>query len=130
MMKKTKTETAINRRIEKLEQQSDLIRKELEGELYLSKKKVKNIGKLAIGIGGGFVAALMLFRLFSHSEDTPDTTSPPTSTRRVYHRFRDQLLGELSNQALLFVLGIAKDKIGQHLNRDIKTESDDSALSE
>ena len=47
-------------------------------------------------------------------------------TRRVYHKFRDQLLGEISSQALIFILGIARDKLKPFLEQGIKSDKDDS----
>ena len=55
MSKKKMHKTAIHERIELLETQSDLIKKELDDELQLTKKKASDIGKIVLGIGGGLV---------------------------------------------------------------------------
>ncbi len=129
-MTKLQTENAIQRRIEKLEKQSEELKKELEGELLSAKNKAKDIGKLALGIGGGFLAVFLSYMIFTKNEGQKDEPEPRHQTRRVYHRFRDQLVGELSNQALLLILGVAKDKMGQHLKKDANREKDAAEVSE
>lgn len=116
--------TAIHERIEMLEHQSDLIKKELEGELQETKKKAIDLGKIALGIGGGIVlSSIILKSVFGNQKDVEGKRYKP---KRVYHKFKDQLLGEISSQVLVFILGIAKDKINRFLDQDIKTEKDGS----
>ena len=115
MSKKNKTK--INQRIEYLQKQSDLIRGEMELELLSAKKRVADIGKIALGIGGGLVLSTILLRgIFQKKSE--HTTVSQHQTRRVYHKFKDQLVGELSNQALSFILGVAKDKIRVHYQQE------------
>jgi hypothetical protein len=110
-----KNETTINRRIELLEKQSDIIREELESELNLARQKATGIGKVALGIGGGLLLSMLIFRVVFQKKN--EHAERPHN-KRVYHKFRDQLLGEISSQALLFILGVAKDKIRTHLEQE------------
>ena len=112
-----KNETKINQRIEYLQRQSDLVREEMELEVLSAKKRITDIGKIALGIGGGLVfSAILLRSIFQKKSE--GTSESPRRTQRVYHKFKDQLVGELSHQALLFILGVAKDKIRAHLQHD------------
>ncbi len=120
-----RNETTINRRIEQLEKQSDVIREELELELGLARKKAADIGKIALGIGGGLLFSMLLFRIVFPGKNEH---SQGTHNKRVYHKFKDQLVGEVSSQALQFILGLAKDKIRAHIGEDIKAEKHDSEV--
>lgn len=112
-----KNETKINQRIDYLQKQSDLIRGEMELELLSAKKKVTDIGKIALGIGGGLVFSAILLRGIFQKK-SQHTSNTQHQTRRVYHKFKDELVSELSNQALSFILGIAKDKIRAHFQQE------------
>jgi len=131
MSMKRRHKTAIHDRIERLESQSDLIRKELDDELQMTKKKAADIGKIALGIGGGLVlSAIILKGIFGNSDKGEKEDRGDYRPRRVYHKFRDQLIGEISSQALVFILEIAKDRINSLLERDSKTDEDDSEFTD
>lgn len=123
-MKMHKSE--INQKIELLERQSDLVRQELGQELQSTRKKVADIGKIALGVGGGLILSAIILRGIFGSNS--DEAGKDYHTRRVYHKFRDQLLGEISSQALVFILGIARDKLKPFLDQSTKNEKDDSEL--
>lgn len=128
MSKRNTNKTAINERIELLEKQSKLIQDELGGEVELAKTKIANIGKMALGIGGGLIlSAIILKGIFGSGQKDGTKKHKP---QRVYHKFRDQLVGEVSNQALEFVLGIAKDKINAFLEQDVKKDEDGPELTD
>lgn len=119
--------TAIHERIERLESQSDLIRKELDDELQMTKRKAADLGKIALGIGGGLVLSAIILRgVFGNSDKGEKDGRGDYKPRRVYHKFRDQLVGEISSQVLVFILEIAKDRINSFLEKDSKTDEDDS----
>lgn len=125
-MKMHKSE--INEKIELLEQQSNLVRQELRDELQSTKKKVTDIGKIALGVGGGLILSAIILRgVFGSNSDESGRNYQP---RRVYHKFRDQLLGEISSQALVFILGIARDKLKPFLEQGTKNEKDDSEFAD
>lgn len=127
MMSKMKMhKSEINQKIELLERQSDLVRQELGQELQSTKKKVADIGKIALGVGGGLILSAIILRGIFGSNS--DEAGKDYHTRRVYHKFRDQLLGEISSQALVFILGIARDKLKPFLDQSTKNEKDDSEL--
>ncbi len=128
-MSKTNT-TKINQRIEYLQKQSDLIREEMELELRSAKNRVTDIGKIALGIGGGLIlSAILLKGIFQKKSE--NTTHSQYQSRRVYHKFKDQLVGELSNQALSFILGVAKDKIRGHFQQENSYgERNDSGIAD
>jgi ABC-type transport system involved in cytochrome bd biosynthesis fused ATPase/permease subunit len=120
--------SAIDQKIELLEQQAQLIRQDLGNELQTTKKKVTDIGKIALGIGGGLILSAIILRGVFGNES--DGEGKRYHTRRVYHKFRDQLLGEISGQALVFILGIARDKLKPYLEQNTKQEKDDSEFAD
>jgi tRNA A37 N6-isopentenylltransferase MiaA len=125
MNRTKKNKSDIHRRIELLEQQSELIKQEINEELNTTKKKALDLGKIALGIGGGILLSAIIVRSLSKSKnDDHQEQHPP---RRVYHKFKDQLLHEFSNQAMAFFLGIAKDKINDYLDQGENVRKDDSA---
>ena len=128
MSKKRMPKTAIHERIELLEKQSDLIRQELGDELEMTKKRALDIGKVALGIGGGLiVSALILRGVFGGQRDEE---GGKYKQKRVYHKFKDQLLGEISSQALAFILSIAKDRIQSFVDQNDKAENDGSEFTD
>jgi hypothetical protein len=127
MSKKKMHKTAINERIELLEEQSNLIRRELGTELEHTKKKAIDFGKLALGIGGGLVLSAIILRgIFGNQRDEDGKRVKP---KRVYHKFKDQLIGEISGQALEFILNIAKDRISALHQQDPKKEKENAAFN-
>ena len=128
MSKKMRPKTVINERIELLEKQSELIRQELGDELQTTKQKAVDIGKIALGIGGGLIiSALILRGIFGGYRDDEGNRY---KHKRVYHKFKDQLVGEVSSQALAFILGLAKDRIQTFLEKDVKAENDGSEFTD
>jgi hypothetical protein len=126
MSKRKMHKSEINEKIELLERQSALVRQELGGELQSTKKKVADVGKMVLGVGGGLILSAIILRGFFGNSG--DVTEKKHDTHRVYHKFRDQLLGEISGQALVFILGIARDKLKPYLQQDTKNQKDDSGL--
>lgn len=124
MNRTTKNKSDIHQRIELLEQQSELIKKEIGEELNTTKKKALDLGKIALGIGGGILLSAIIIRSLggSRSDEHHEQHAP----RRVYHKFKDQLLHEFSNQAMVFILGIAKDKINNYLHQGENARKNDS----
>lgn len=122
-----KNESKIKKRIEILQKQSELVRGEIELEALLAKRRVKNIGMIALGIGGGLVfSAILLKSIFRKKDDKPSVRR----SRRVYHNFKDKLVAELSNQALLLFLTVAKNKIRAHLLQSTSNvEKNDSEIA-
>ena len=126
MNKTAANTTKINLKIEELERQSKLIKEELEAELGHTKQQITDIGKIVLGIGGGIViSALILGALTSKKKRKTDSNTPYRS-KRVYHRFRDQLARELTSQATSFLLGIAKDKLTTIAEKKENEENDNS----
>jgi len=71
---------------------------------------------------------IILKGIFGNSDKGEKEDRGDYRPRRVYHKFRDQLIGEISSQALVFILEIAKDRINSLLERDSKTDEDDSEI--
>ena len=129
MSKIASDKTKIKQRIESLERQSQIIRRELEDELETTKEKVTNYGKIALGIGGGLIfSAIILKGLVGSKSGKSDLLKKHGSTR-VYQRFIDQLINEVSNQATMFLLGIVKDKLNSYTAIKENTEDDDSEIT-
>ncbi|MCG8307968.1 MAG: hypothetical protein MI975_11300 [Cytophagales bacterium] len=126
MNKRIENKTKIKLKIEELERQSKLIREELEGELYETKKKVSNAGKIAFGIGGGLILSALILNGLSKKRNRPHESGKVAGSGKVYHRFRDQLRRELTRQATNFILGLAKDRLNAILNKKDNEEDGDS----
>ena len=118
MSKIATNKNKIKLRIDELEQQSVLIRKEIEGDLEVSKTKIVDIGKVILGIGGGLIFSAIVLGGLSGRKRKGDSDGKYRS-KRVYHRFRDQLGHELTGQATDFLLGLAKVHVGQLREVDV-----------
>lgn len=112
MNKKKLTRTSINARIEALEHQSALLREAIDQDFEVTTKRMIDIGKMALVIGGGVVLAMIIYKSFF---DQKENEEPVVNRPRVYHRFRDQIGSELSNRAALFFLGLAQEKLKSYL---------------
>ena len=128
MSKIATNKNKIKLRIDELEQQSVLIRKEIEGDLEVSKTKIVDIGKVILGIGGGLIFSAIVLGRLSGRKRKGDSDGKYRS-KRVYHRFRDQLGHELTGQATDFLLGLAKDKLNQYIGNRENIKDDDSRIT-
>ena len=128
MSKIATNKNKIKLRIDELEQQSVLIRKEIEGDLEVSKTKIVDIGKVILGIGGGLIFSAIILGGWSGRKRKGDSDGKHRS-KRVYHRFRDQLGHELTGQATDFLLGLAKDKLNQYIGNRENIKDDDSSIT-
>lgn len=129
MSKIASDKTKIKQRIESLEKQSQMIRGELENELEMTKEKVTNFGKIALGIGGGLIfSAIILKGLIGKESGKSDLLKNHGSTR-VYQRFINRLINEVSNQATMFLLDIVKDKLNSYTAIKENAEDDDSEIT-
>ena len=125
MMNKIATnKTKIKQRIEQLEEQSQVLRKELEEELEVTKDKVTDLGKIILGIAGGLVFSAILLGGFFGKKRKKIGNKGEYKSKRVYHRFRDQLTHELTSQATEFLLGLAKDKLNTYIEKRENTDDD------
>jgi len=125
MNKIARNKSRIKQKIESLEQESQLIREELEGELVDAKERVLDIGKIALGIGGGLIFSAIILRSFIGKSEKNEKPIVKYGSVRVYHRFRDQLIHELSTQATGFILGIVKDRLKSYSSKNKNAENDD-----
>jgi hypothetical protein len=129
MNKMMSDKTKIQKKIALLERQSSMVRAELEDELLKTREKVSSIGKIALGIGGGLVfAAILLGSLGSRTSKKKGQYHK--SSKRVYQRFLDQLMTELSSQATDFILDVAKQKIEAIISKNGETEDDHSEFAD
>jgi len=129
MNKATANKNRLHQKIAMLEKQSNHVKAELEDELIITREKVTNIGKIALGIGGGlFFSALVLGRLNARKGKKGLVQNGGTR-KRVYQRFLDQLIAELSANASDFIIGIAKDRLKANWDKKEKTEDDDSEFT-
>jgi len=107
-----------------LEEQSQILRKELEEELEVTKDKVTDLGKIILGIAGGLVFSAILLGGFFGKKRKKIGNKGEYKSKRVYHRFRDQLTHELTSQATEFLLGLAKDKLNTYIEKRENTDDD------
>jgi len=129
MSKEAANNTKIKLKIEDLEKQSKLIREEMEGELDLARDKITDLGKILLGILGGlFVSAIIVGGLAGRKKNK-DYSESHLRTRRVHHKFRDQLAHELTGQATNFLLGLAKDKLTTIIDKKETAEDDNSGVT-
>lgn len=129
MSKMAKNKTKIKQKIESLEEESQHLKDELEGELNVVKEKAIDIGKIALGIGGGIIFSAIVLKVLFGKKGKTDDEHINYETRRVYHRFRDQLAHELSVQATRFLLGTAKDTLKSYIEKNKDAEDDDSEIA-
>ncbi len=114
----------IKQKIDSLDRESQKIQSSLNDELEVTKDRIANIGKIALGIGGGLVFSAILLRgLFGNKGNT----RPP---RRVYQRFKHQILSELSMHTTNLLIGIAKDKLDGYNKRHKNAENKDTGLTD
>ncbi len=129
MSKITTNKTIIRQKIESLERQSQIIRDELEDELQITKEKVINYGKIALGIGGGLIFSAIVLKALNGNRSIKSDSYVKHRSKRVYQRFIDQMVGELSGQAIGFLLGVAKDKFGSHIEKNENADDNDSDIT-
>ena len=119
----------MKQRIEQLEAQSEILKQELEGELVVTKSKVADIGKIALGISAGFIfSAILLGRMSARKKQRNEGNE--YKSKKVYQRFRDQLTHELTSQATEFLLGIVKDKLSAYAEKKELTEDEDTEITD
>ena len=126
----TTNKTKIKHRIESLERQSELLKEELEDELKSTREKLIDIGKIALGIGGGLIFSALILRSLIGRKSNYEEGKLHYGSRRVYHRFKDQLIHELSTQATGLMLGIAKDQLKAYRKKTENTENDDADITD
>lgn len=125
MNKIARNKSKIKHKIESLERESQLLREELEGELEDVKERVLDFGKIALGIGGGLIFSAIIIKSFILKSEKNDKPNVNYGSIRVYHRFRDQLIHELSTQATGFILGIVRDRLKSYIDKNKNAENDD-----
>lgn len=126
MNKEIANKTRLKHKIAVLQRQSDLVKGELEDELLLTRKKVSNIGKIALGIGGGLIFSAIVIGRIGSGKNNKKSLQMGYPRRRVYHRFLDQLFTELSSQATDYIVGVAKERLNAFRDKYEKTEDNDS----
>ena len=126
----TTNKTKIKHKIESLERESELLREELEDELKSTREKVIDIGKIALGIGGGLIFSAIILRSLLGRKSNYEEGKLNYGSRRVYHRFKDQLIHELSTQVTGLLIGIAKDQLKAYRKKTENTENDDADISD
>ena len=124
MSKISTSKTKLKQRIESLELQSQTVRRELEDELEVTKSKAADLGKIALGIGGGLIFSAILLGGLGGKKGIKSDASVKHRSKRVYQRFTDQLINEFSNQATRFLLGVARDKLNLYVENKEKTDDD------
>lgn len=113
-----------------MERQSQIVQEELENELGKTKKNVADLGKIALGIGGGIVLSALVLRGLSGKSGRKNNSGVKRGSKRVYQRFMDQLFSELSFQGTKFLLHIAKDMLKPHtISKENAGEEDDSEIT-
>ena len=128
MSKIAANKNKIRQRIDELEKQSSELRKEIESEFELTKHKVFDFGKVALGIGGGLLFSAIILGGLAGRRGNKDGGNK-YSSKRVHHRFKDQLTRELANQVTDFLINIAKDKLSASLDTK-EREDNDSAVTD
>ena len=124
-----RNKTKIKQRIESLERQSLIIREELEDELEMTKEKAINLGKIALGIGGGLIFSAIILKGLVGTKSEKNKSLKNHGSTKVYQRFINQLMNEVSNQATMFLLDIIKDKLSSYTAIKENAEDDDSEIT-
>lgn len=129
-MGKTSTNnTKIKQKIDSLERQSELLRDEIEHDLVVTKERVSDLGKIALGIGGGIIFSAIVLRGLIGKKGKDSKSGYKRSSKKVYQRFFDQLFSELSHQGTNLLLGIVKDKLTSITDNNEHKKDDDSDIT-
>lgn len=129
-MNKTSTNnTKIKQKIDSLERQSELLRDEIEHDLVVTKQRVSDLGKIALGIGGGIIFSAIILRGLIGNKGKDSKSGYKRSSKKVYQRFFDQLASELSHQGTNLLLGIVKDKLTGITDNNEHKKDDDSDIT-
>ena len=83
-----------------------------------------------VGIGGGIIFSAIVLRGIIGRRDDEKEVSHRYKSKRVYQRFREQLVRELSMQATKFLLKMAKDKLSTYIEEKDKTGGNDSEVAD
>jgi len=130
MSKIAKNKTKLKQKIELLEAESEVLKQELEKELIVTKTKVSDSVKMALGIFGGLVFSAIVLGGISGRKKKQNSDQKEYKSKKVYQRFRDQLVHELTGQATDFLLGVVKDKLSNYVENSETTRDEDSEITD
>lgn len=123
MTRKEIDKNSIRQRMASLESQSEQIQQELQREMYAAGNKILDLSKVGIGIVGGLIISTFIVKkLLAGSENKKrhHLNTIHKGSKRVYQRFRDEIIQELSGQALIFALSVLKGKLKEYKEKDEK----------
>lgn len=107
---------------EELQSANDNFKNALESQLDEVKHNFDKVGKSALIVGAGLMAAYLLSTAFIGSDKKEKLKKEKTQKREGTH-FKDNLLSAtLKEQAIIFLLGLATDRLSRFLKETDKHE--------
>lgn len=130
MSKIAKNKTKLKQKIDLLEAESEVLKHELEGELNITKARIADAGKLVLGIASGLVFSAIILGGIAGRRRKQNGSESGIKSKKVYHRFREQLVHELTGQATEFLLGVVKDKLRSYSDKGEISRDEDSQVAD
>lgn len=107
---------------EELQSANDNFKNALESQLDEVKHNFDKVGKSALIVGGGLTAAYLLSTAFISSEKKKKVKKDKARKKEETH-FKDNLLSAtLKEQAIIFLLGLATERLSRFLKETDKNE--------
>lgn len=107
---------------EELQSANDNFKNALESQLDEVKHNFDKVGKSALIVGGGLMAAYLLSTAFIGSEKKKVKKENAKKKQEGTH-FKDNLLSAtLKEQAIIFLLGLATERLSRFLKETDKNE--------
>lgn len=107
---------------EELQSANDKFKNTLESQLNEVKHNFDKVGKNALIVGGGLMAAYLLSTAFIGSDKKKKDKKEKTQKQEGTH-FKDNLLSStMKEQAIIFLLGLATERLSRFLKEVGKNE--------
>lgn len=108
---------------EELQSANDNFKSALESQLDEVKHNFDKVGKSALIVGGGLTAAYLLSTAFISSEKKKKVKKDKAQKKQEGTHFKDNLLSAtLKEQAIIFLLGLATERLSRFLKETDKNE--------
>ena len=109
---------------EELQRTNDKFKNELEAQLNRTKHNFDKVGKTALIIGGGLLGVYLLSELLADSPSKDKAKKGVKNKERPINTVEKQLISTLKEQAIVFLLRWASQKLTDFL-KDLNNKTDD-----
>ncbi|MFY0594157.1 hypothetical protein [Roseivirga sp.] len=111
-------------RKEELQKANDKIKNSLETQLSDLKQNMDNVGKGALIIGGGLLGAYLLTNTLTKSDKKKKTKKVKRDKDASFNQKDNLLMSTVKEQAFVFLLGLAAERLTSFLNELEKDEKE------